>query len=110
MDLEQLKNTSEKVVIPRSVNKLRYFRGVVLKEITDAINSYQGDVVYTPDEILEEVIKPHFYFEWEYNSESDDYKKVNLSLRDISDGRMYQLISDCITWAEMMLNIEISQP
>jgi hypothetical protein len=106
-----LENLSQKtVVIPKSINKLNYFRGVVLKEITNFINEYQGDIVLSPDYVLEEIIKPKFYFEWVYDAETDKYSQVNLSLKDISDGRLYQLINDSIIWAEMTFNREISKP
>ena len=106
-----LDNLSQKaVVIPKSINKLNYFRGIVLKEITNFINEYQGDIVLSPEYVLEEIIKPKFYFEWEYDSENDKYNQINLSLKDISDNRLYQLINDSIIWAEMTFNQEISKP
>lgn len=110
MDLDKLNISSSRIHIPKSMNKLRYFRGVVLKEITTEINRHQGDVVYTPEEVLEHVIKPLFYYEWVYDEENDSYTQKTLSLADISDSRMYQLINDTVIWAEMTFNIEISKP
>lgn len=111
MDINSLnRNSMTKVHVPKSINKLNYFRGVVLKEITNLVNEVQGDIVYTPDYVLEEIIKPKFYFEWKYDSEKDTYTQENLSLKDISDSRLYQLINDTITWAEMTFYTEISKP
>ncbi len=108
MDLSSL--NVRQVHVPKSINKLNYFRGIVLKEVTNLINDLQGDVVYSPEYILEEVIKPKFYFEWIYDSETDTYTQVNLSLKDISDPRLYQLINDVIIWAEMTFLTEITKP
>ena len=111
MDINSLnRNSITKVHVPKSINKLNYFRGVVLKEITNLVNDLQGDIVYSPEYVLEEIIKPKFYFEQNYDSEKGEYTQVNLSLKDISDDRMYKLINDTITWAEMTFYTDISKP
>jgi hypothetical protein len=113
MDLDKLNFVSGSpgsIYIPKSINKLNYFRGVVLKEITNWINEYQGDVVYTPDFIMEEVIKPKFYYEWVYDPVKDVYTQKNLSLKNITDAQLYKLINDCVIWAEMTFEKEITKP